>query len=169
MKFQTLQQIAITLSIVIVLNIFFNYGISVFISEPEFDDFCTKGYIEYQTKEDCEVNDGIWVPSPKMEENIPSGYCNANERCNAMYKTVRGEYNMSTFTILLVLGLLSLIVGFYWVKVSAVSLGLVYGGILSILISAMRSWSDIGEIQRFFLIGLVLAVIIFIGYKKTDK
>ena len=58
----TVQKIALTLSIFIVLNLLFNYAIFAFYTSPDYDDFCGKETRQYyDNKDSCEAIGGEWV------------------------------------------------------------------------------------------------------------
>lgn len=50
------------IGITIVLAFFFGYGIDTFYKNPEYEDFCgEKEFEAYDTKEECEANNGKWT------------------------------------------------------------------------------------------------------------
>jgi len=181
------QKLAIVLSIIVVLNLFFNYGVSTFYDAPEYDNFCTEEFLakKYDTQEACESEDvgGLWIESdvyyggramPKpvmMEEPIigtVDGYCDASKSCRDIYQTAIDLYNRNVFIILLVTGLASLTASFF-ILAEAVSIGLSYGGILSVVIGAMRYWSAMDDYLRFAILGIALTVLIWVGVKKVRE
>jgi len=174
----TLQKIALALSIIVVLNLFFNYGIYTFYPSPEYDDFCaeeTRKY--YDNKEDCEAIGGEWMLyegardiKPISEIEAPTSYCDAQATCREQYKATNSLYNRNAFVALVILGAVSVVLGFVSVAVSAVSAGFLFGGLLSFFIGTVRYWSDMNDYLRLVVLGIVLAVLIGIGYYKLkDK
>lgn len=179
----TLKKFALALSIVVVLNLFFNVGIAAFQREPKFDDFCgldTRQY--YETKEACEAQGGEWIgyaggpyPYPKPvrvalppEVGIqePREYCDAQATCRKEHQAAINLYNRNVFIALVVLGTVSVALGIFFNAVSAISFGLLYGGLLSFLIGTSRYWSDMNEYLRFVILGIVLAALLWVGYRK---
>lgn len=179
----TVQKIGLALSIIIVLNLFFNYGIYTFYPSPKYEDFCTEEITRkaYDTKESCEAIGGVWITSfsqefggeravpikPEGEAEFKS-YCDATFTCRENWQDIRSIYNRNVFIILVILGLLSVIAGLFAASVSAVSSGLLYGGFISFFIGTVRFWSDMNEYLRFIILGIVLVVLIVIGYKKLN-
>jgi len=181
----TIQKIALTLSLIIVLNLLFNYAIFAFYSSPKYDDFCGKETRQnYDNKDSCEAIGGEWVaynqgrPYPKPIRVAPSGeeylesteYCDTTKSCREQYDEDRNFYNRNVFIMLVSLGTVSFIAGFFLVAVPAISSGLLFGGLLSMFIGNVRYWSDMSEYLRLIVLVVVLASLIWLGYRKLkDK
>lgn len=184
----TIQKIALTLSIVIVLNLLFNYAIFAFYTSPNYEGFCGKETRQhYDNKNSCEAIGGEWVaynqgpyprpikvaPPPGGEgavEELPEYYCDTTKSCRNEYDEARNFYNRNVFIMLVSLGAVSFIAGFFFVSVSAISSGLLFGGLLSIFIGNARYWSSMNEYLRLVVLAVVLASLIWLGYRKLkDK
>lgn len=182
----TLKKFALALSIVVVLNLFFNVGIAAFHREPKFDNFCgleSRQY--YDSKESCEAVGGEWIgyagrpfpgparnaepePAriPKLGVEEPREYCDAQATCRKEHQAAINLYSRNVFIALVVLGTISVALGIFFNAVSAISFGLLYGGLLSFLIGTSRYWSDMNEYLRFVILGIVLVALIWVGYRK---
>lgn len=181
----TLQKIALTLSIIIVLNLFFNYGIYTFYPSPKYDNFCTEEtHKYYDKKESCEAIGGEWVAYqqgvyPKYIESTPQSnsetvkqteYCDNEATCRKQYEGIVSLYNRNVFIVLVILGVISVALGFFLVSVSAVSSGFLFGGLISFFIGTIRFWSNMDDYIRLIVLGIVLATLIWLGYRKLkDK
>lgn len=181
-----LQKIALTFGIIIVLNLLFNYAIYAFYASPQYDNFCGKETRQnYYAKDSCEAIGGEWVaynqgPYPRPIKAIvpgtgeviegPENYCDTTATCRKQYDEARNFYNRNVFIMLVSLGAVSFIAGFFFVSVSSVSYGLLFGGLLSIFIGNVRYWSDMNEYLRLIVLAVVLASLIWLGYRKLkDK
>jgi hypothetical protein len=179
----TLKKFALALSIVVVLNLFFNVGIGAFYQEPKYEDFCgleTRQY--YETKEACETIGGEWIGyadgghypkpvrivEPALGPGIqePREYCDAQVACRKEHQTALNLYNRNVFIVLVVLGAVSVALGIFFSAVAAISSGFLYGGLLSFLIGTTRYWSNMDEYLRFIILGIVLAALVWVGWKK---
>ena len=180
----TIQKIALTLSIAIVLNLLFNYAIFAVYSSPNYDDFCGKETRQnYDNKDSCEAIGGEWVaynrgPYPRPIGVAPDGkeliqpteYCDTTKSCREQYREDSSFYNRNVFIMLVSLGTVSFIAGFFFVAVPAVSSGLLLGGLFSLFIGNIRYWSDMSEYLRLIVLVVVLASLIWLGYQKLkDK
>jgi len=148
------------------------------------------------TKESCEENNGTWnsfdesrkvalrgdqlictkgVESDTGEFNLncknqeqatfDNGYCD-NYKCYEEYDSVRDSYNRDVFIICAVIGLIVIFVGGIKLNKESVGSGVLAGGILTVIYGTIRYWEGLGEIMRFILLGLILGLLIWIGYKK---
>jgi hypothetical protein len=61
---------------------------------------------------------------------------------------------------------ISIILGFFLTAVSAVSSGLLFGGLISIFIGNIRYWSSMNEYLRIVVLAVALAALIWIGYRR---
>ena len=172
---------ALIIGIMIVLNLFFNYTISSVYKEPKFDNFCKQGQVmaEPKTKEACVAIGGSWnesssfteksgqpEPVPATREFKSVSTCNVYFTCQKQYEAARDIYNRNVFIVLVILGLISLIVSFFVMNITAVALGLSLGGVLSFVIASMRYWSAMGDYLRVVILALALTALIWLGVKK---
>lgn len=188
-KIFTIQKIALALSIVIVLNLFYNYGVFTFYKAPVFDTFCAEETRRhYGDEETCQKAGFTWrlysepyyerayrgpvppiarpIPLLKEAEDGPTGYCDTTLECRETYNQARDFYQRNVFVALVIAGALSMMLGFMITSAEAVSSGLLFGGIISILVGTMRYWSAMNDYLRFVILGIILAVLIWTGYKK---
>ena len=176
---------ALVVSIVVVLNLFFNYSIMLIYKEPKWDNFCKQEQINIipKTKEECLAKGGSWTENGKtrMEANEainadkpliqpitlePRSYCDQEFTCRKQFEEAQKLYNRNVFVVLIVLGVVSIIASFVLSNITAVSLGLSFGGILSLIVGSVRYWSDMDDYLRVIILGLALAALIWLGVKK---
>lgn len=177
------KKLILTLGIIIVLNLFFNYGVSTFYKEPKYDDYCKPEMFQksYSTRQDCESVSGMWQtndgeiyypekPMPasvsRIDSQIPQGWCNVSYICQKNFESARDVYNKNVFIILVIAGVASIIAGFSITQSEAVALGFSFGGLISLLIGTVRYWSSMTDYLRFIILGIALALLVFIGFKK---
>ena len=176
-------------AIAIVLNLFVNYGISVVYKAPQFDDFCREGGIgpypakpypypyplEQQQKEcksveliqelqsSCSEQKGYVAYKYNATGCPTEAYC---ETCQARFNDVSQKRNSNVFVILVVAGVAAILAGMV-VNAEAVANGFLIGGIISLVIAAIRNWGQLQDVLKLIILGVVLALLIWIGYKKT--
>lgn len=172
---------ALILAILIVLNLFFNYSISLLYKEPKFEDFCPmeKYNKVYTNKDMCVADGGMWTesvapidiksPTNPVSGQTVTGYCNATYTCQKNYDDARSVYNRNVFIILVVLGVLALVLGAFLAASSVVSLGLSFGGVLSLIVGSARYWSDMQDVVRVVVLACALAALIWIGIRKIKE
>lgn len=168
---------ALTIGIVVVLNLFFAVAIETAYPAPEFDNFCTQEQVnrDYADEASCVAAGGQWNENVNKPEpvgsnrNVSSGWCNPNFTCSQEYQDARENYARNVFVTLIVLGALSIAAG-YALRISpAVSAGLSYGGVLTFIIAAARYWDAAGDIVRLVIVGVALLALIAIGVKKFKE
>ncbi len=178
------------IGIAIVFNLFINYGLSTIYKAPDYEQFCNQSggsYKPYPYPAERYLGDFVKTNStcPEVRINgtmrrecnqaggaIITNYddqgCPTSEYCEMCYKQAddaRRKYDANVFIILVGLGALTVIGGIF-VSVESVGGGFLLGGILLIIIGAMRSWANLHEYIRLLFLGLALALLIFVGYKK---
>src|SRR3989344_784097 len=170
-----LKRTILGISIAIILALFIGYGINTFYKPPKYEDFC-KEQIRKQiitSEEGCIAVGGQWSVYPEkiISENktVIQGFCDPNYTCNKEYTSVREIYNRNVFIISVIAGLICVIVGGIVLKLESVSSGIMGGGVLSIIYGTVRYWGELADAGRFTILGIVLAVLIWIGYRKFKK
>lgn len=172
---------ALIIGIVVVLNLFFNYAISLFYKEPNYDDYFRQPQVvePITTKEACLQVGGQWTENPtyyKGEFATPvpvtspqiTSYCNPDFTKQQEFSDAQKVYQRTIFIILVVLGVLSLVAGAF-IANEIVTLGLSWGGVLSLVIASMRYWSSADNLIRVLILGFALAVLIWLAIKKFGK
>jgi hypothetical protein len=168
---------ALGIGIIIVLNLFFHFATRLVYKIPEYEDFCQSKQVEIRpdTEESCVAEGGAWItPAKEYYEEAPmtppigaeKAYCDPTYTCRQEFEDVRDVYQRNVFVVMVVLGLVSLILGFALAANEAISLGLSYGGILSFIIASIQYWSAMDDYLRVIILALALAILIYLGYRK---
>lgn len=151
---------ALIVAIIIILNLFFNYAISLVYDAPDRDM-----YFSVNTEDECAEIGGDWN---EFEEKTLSsageraGYCDAN----SAYNEAREPYERNVFIALVILGVISLGIGVLISGTSVVATGLSFGGVLSLIIGSLRYWSSADDIIRLLILAIALALLIWLGITK---
>lgn len=162
---------SLIIGIVIVLNLFFNYALSVVYNSPRYEDFCENSQVikEINTKDECIAIGGQWDENFYKGQidtrNIPEGYCNQNYSCNKSFEDSLRKYERNVFITLVILGVLSIGISFILVNI-AVSQGLSLGGVLSFVVASMRYWGNAPDVVKLLILLIALMALIYIAYKK---
>ncbi len=167
---------ALIIGIVVVLNLFFNYAISLFYKEPDYNVYFPQSQVvePVETKEACLKVGGQWTENPYKDGTpspIPSGFNNGKGYCNPdftkqqNFNEAQKVYQRNIFLMLVVLGIISFVVGAFLFN-EIVALGLSWGGVLSLLIASMRYWSTADNFIKVLILGFALAVLIWLAMRK---
>ncbi len=165
--------VAIIVAIVIVLNLFSNYAVSLIYQEPAYESYVKPAQVveNITTKDKCISVGGQWsenaYPTEKGATKI-EGYCNPNYTKDLDFQKDRASYEKKVFITLIVFGVLLLVLaGFMTVQILSVSFA--WGGVLSLIIASMRYWSLADRVAKVAILALALALLIWLAVKKFNK
>lgn len=182
-------------SITILFVFFIVYGIKAFYKEPKYENFCRIGdqidvayseghgyYYSYPVRakefnraEDClksaEAYEKFRKDCLDKKQDVIYEYdsngCQIAKSCTSCNKEFRNSlniYNRNVFIITGIIGILVIIIGAV-LHITSVSAGLFGGGVLTIIYGTTNYWSELGDLARFIILGIALAVLIYLGYK----
>lgn len=168
-------KISIIIAIVIVMNMFFNYAVSLVYKEPVMDNYIKPAQVveAITTKDKCISVGGQWsenaIPSPVVKgQTEVQGYCNENYTNQLNYDAARKVYEKKVFITLISLSVLSLIAGGF-ISISILSIAFAWGGVLSLIIASMRYWSQADNLAKVIILALALGILIWLAVKKFNK
>jgi hypothetical protein len=152
----------LAIAIAIILAFFVGYGIEVFHDSPERTDFCPEVY-EVIDEKACMEAGGIWNAdhAPKGER----GFCSNKIQCHKPYEDARESHDKVVFIVSLIAGVIAILIGMN-LKHDSISRGLSIGGVFLLLYGTMRYWTHANDILKFVLLGIALAILLWIGIKK---
>jgi hypothetical protein len=170
---------------VAILTAIFIYAVADAIAPPIDYNACNEHYRSYPEvgkQTNCSA-----VPMDKQAERACTDQeftyqpvydeygCVESWECNSCFKEQQDkqqERNMIIFLAAVTLGLLSIIAGFL-LPLGAihewVGLGFIIGGVISMFVGTAQYWGDLGRLWRPFVIGLELAVLLAIVYKRVNQ
>ena len=162
-----IKQKLLALAIAIVLVLFIAVGIDTFYKAPE--NPCGRIY-EAQPKafiSNCELlqepnKTNCFIEQQRFYENQSI----ESQKCYDEFQPIENLYKRNVFIILAILGVISIIVGFLLKELQALSLGLMFGGLITIIVGIIRYWANMNEYLRFIILGILLVILIWISYKK---
>jgi hypothetical protein len=168
---------AIIIALIVVLNLFFNYAITLVYPSPQFENFCPSRQVENMptTQEECLAVGGQWnqrispeAPAAKTPTTAPltESYCNTTYSCQNSFNNAENTYNRSVFIVLVILGIASLVIGTLLKTSDAISAGLSLGGVLSLIIASARYWTEAANILKVVILAVALVALIWLGLKK---
>lgn len=165
---------SIIIGIIIVLNLFFNYTLTLVYKAPEYESYYTRPQVvEAPTnKEDCLSIGGQWTENPTYLQQLKTGdktaqvgYCDPEYTTRLNYENARKVYERNVFITLIVLGIISLISGII-ISFEILSTSFAWGGVLSLIIASMRYWSLADNLLKVIILGVALAALIWVSVKK---
>src|SRR3989338_1929845 len=133
---------SLIIGIVIVLNLFFNYALSLAYKQPIYDVFCpnTSQVITIPDNEkSCVDKGGQWtnnsyygkpILAPEAELTQPIGYCDLQFTCRNNFEASKKIYDRNVFVTLVILGAICVAIGNFLKKNALISIALSLAGVL---------------------------------------
>lgn len=181
-------------SIAIIFVFFVVFGIKAFYKEPKQEDFCARGVLldvvytkDYyypeaypmRVKEPIEnvcakaitEYDKFRKSCAAKKSDVIFEYdgngCQAAKECTFCqqdYDKARNIYFRNVFIISGIVGIIAIVAGAV-LSIMSISAGLFGGGVLTIIYGTTNYWSELADWARFIILGIALAVLIYLGYK----
>lgn len=172
-KYSSVIKWSLVIGILIVINLFLNYAISLVYESPKYEDFCKQEQVvEATNKEVCVSMGGQWNATnyePKavsLDVSVPKGYCDPYFSCQKEFNSVNEIYNRNVFAVLVVLGVILIAISFTLTFNWILSVSSSMGGVLSIIIGSIRYWNDADNLVRVVILFLALVALIYFALKK---
>ena len=163
------------IAIAIIFFLFVAYAIEAFYEKPEYTDYCeefkTAKIVETQIA--CDEIGGKWTPyseiaRPIENQPVPQGYCDIDFTCREEWQSVLKVRDRNIFFIATIIGLITVVVAVL-LKKESVSSGLMASGVFLIIYGTVRYWGDLSDVLRTLMLGLALAILIWLGYRKLPN
>ena len=164
---------ALIASIIIVANLFFNYGLSFVFNAPKYDEYCfvreTKQIA--QEEQTCVQAGGEWVfdQHVNLVDSNNSGYCDLYTVCNQKYQDANKSYEQKVFISLILIGVLVLISSFFIKTNFVLSSSFALAAVLDFIIASIRYWSYSDELLKVLMLFVALVLLVYIAVKKFTK
>jgi len=164
---------SLIIGIMIVLNLFFNYALSLAYKTPNYEVFCPQEQVVIQpkTQNECTDKGGQWNENyydkpVRADEAIPAGYCDTQFTCRQAHADAQRNYDKNIFIALVLLGALSVLIGNFFKGNEVISNGLALGGVLSFVVASMRYWTSANDLIRVIILAIALGLLFWIAIKK---
>lgn len=160
--------------IAVILVMFLAYGTNLAYESPKYEDYCPQAmrpYIENETQQSCEMNNGTWIPQniECIKAPCPQGYCDYYSKCQPLYDNAEKAYSKNMFIIALAAGIIIIAVSALLISVPSIAGGLMLGSLFFIIYGTARYWRFMNDWLRFILLGIALVVLIYIGYRLANR
>jgi len=161
---------SLIVGMVIVINLFFNYALSLVYKQPDFAKFCpnTAQVIEVNTKDSCVAKGGQWNENnnyaPQKFESI--GYCDLQFTCRQDYDSAQKTYDRNVFVTLVILGALCVAGGNFFSGNMVIGQSLSLAGVLSFIVASMRYWTSANDAIKVAILAIALIILIWVALKK---
>jgi len=140
--------------IAVIFVMFCAYGVNLFYDAPEYEDYCDeRPYIidKNLTQQEIDQRNQYY------------------KECQDKYDVANESYSKNLFIISLVFSLIIIAISAFFIEVSSVSGGLMLGSLFFIVYGTGRYWRYMNDWLRFVILGAVLIILIYLGYKIAKK
>jgi hypothetical protein len=176
------KKVIIATAIAIVFAFFIGYLISAFYESPRYEVYCNDTIMVktsgYNSSTECETAGGKWSVSytydysnEKIASPSPSGstgFCDPSYYCSQKLRADEEIYNRNVFFMTSVIGIITLVISFF-LTLEFVSNGFLAGAIFLIIYGTIRYWGFMSNKIKAVMLGIVLAILVWIAYKKLRK
>jgi len=184
-KIMKVKELLMSLAIAIMAALFIGLFFDAVYSAPEYEDFCgldgprafkdrfevppeTCENVYFVSEEEiAQCNSEEGDPTFDYDENGCQVYSDCNY-CSKEYSNAQEEYNRNLFFIISPIGIILILIGLFYSFEVAAS-GFMFGGILLLIYSTGRYFSDMSKFMRVFVVFIELVLLLWIAKKKMDK
>ncbi len=166
---------SLIIGIVIVLNLFFNYALSLIYREPQYQAFCPNNsqvVIEPKNQIECVNKGGQWIENGYSVKpvpagvNVPPGYCDLQFTCRNNFDLAQKTYDRNVFITLVILGALSVALGSFLKGNMLLGYAFSMAGVFSFIIASMRYWHSADNLIKVVILAIALAILMWVAMKK---
>ena len=165
----------LSLAIAIIFAFFIGYGIEVFDSSPDYNNFCSPKIYESQNETACHEVNGTWQSYEEPTSTItdvptkgpkgPSGSCNQPYICQENFNNAQLKHDRIVFIVTLIASIIAFGIGTVLSR-EITSTGLYAGAVFTLLYGTIRYWQHADNLLKFVLLGLALAILVWIAINK---
>jgi len=172
----------LAIGIAVIFAVFISYALYVIYEPPKDYSFktndCYKTYNCQQQISDCQrqsnYSDYEYCYSTVTRSTQYKTCQELYDKCNEEFqkKTPQYIHSRNSFYILMVIGIITIITGILLTGLEGIGSGLMGGGILVVLWSLVYTrqyWFTLNKYIKLTALGVVLAILIYLGYKKLEN
>ncbi len=180
------KNLVLGIGIVIVYGLLLWQGIEAFYPSPQYEDYCTSVQAYYpdmyamkptgelecavnpspQQYNECSEQGGYLAPESYDNLGCPVSY--TCELCSKELSDATKSHGKTVFIIALIIGILTLIIGYAVLTVEPVGSALLASGIWAIFYGSAWNWSNLSSVWRFFLLLVALVLLIWFALRLNQ-
>jgi len=134
--------------LVIVINLFFGYSLSLIYKEPNYNTYCPQNFAYTPDK----------TETVAQQEQM--------NKCQNDFQAAENTYSKNVFVALVILGALLVLIGNFMKGNAVIANGLSLSGVLSFIIASMRYWSYASDLLHVGILAVALLILLWIAVKK---
>lgn len=177
------KNLVLGVGIFIVYLLMLNYGIQAFYPSPQYNDFCKNNPQYYYpgstpVKPAPEINCSVTPTQQQYDQcseeggSLAADTYDANgcaaafkcDMCNKDWVDAQKAHSKVVFVISLIVGMLTLLVGWLFLTFEPVGSSLMASGVGAFVYGSIMNWNNLSDIWRFLLLFVALVLLIWIAY-----
>src|SRR6185312_11681209 len=139
---------SLIIGLVIVINLFFGYSLSLVYHEPNYSTYCPQNFIFTP-----------YTPETAAEEQ-------QQITCQNNFQTAENDYSRNVFVTLVILGALLVLISNFIKGNAVIASGLSLAGVFSFIIASVRYWSFASDLLHVGILAVALLLLLWIAIKK---
>jgi hypothetical protein len=181
-----IKKIVLTIAVGVLFALFVGFLVDAVYPSPEYNDFCKPENRPVYEKFPYPASVNTSCPSINYNDPIYSsctsdkGYvaykldnsgCQVDpycDTCSVEFDKASKKYSRNLFFILAPVSILAIILGMF-LLLESIGSGFILGGILVLIYATIRVFGDLSKVMRAILLGVELALVIWLGYKRIEK
>lgn len=166
---------SLIIGIIIVINLFFNYSLSLVYKQPDYNKYFTQEQVVEPiiVKEKCLEVGGQWNEgdaryndSSISKPNTVKGWCDPDFTKRQAFEKIVKSYDRNVFITLVLLGAICVALGTFLKANFLIGTALSMAGVLSFIIASMRYWTSADDLVKVIILAIALAILIWVALKK---
>lgn len=164
----------------VILVMFLAYGTNLVYKSPDYNTYCNyTNIMPAKPNINCNLSQQVdlkiqscyssqGTPMPVYDENGCQRDVTCST-CNKDYEKADESYSQNMFIISLIVGIVIIIISALFIPVPSVAGGLMLGSLFFIIYGTARYWRFMNDWLRFIILGIVLAILIYLGYRLASR
>ncbi len=134
---------------------------------PDYNDYCNETVYPQKV-----LGDNFTAAEKEAYDQIIAEYQVKSNECNDKFELAMEKYQKPRFIFLATAGIIAIIIGGLIISIEGIGIGVLMGGVFSVISGTAGYWRQLGEYVKVFMLGAVLVVLIWVGVKiarREDK
>lgn len=158
------KNIVLAISISIILSMFLHYSFEIFVKSPDYRDYCNETIYPQKV-----LGENFTAAEKEVYDKAISEYQEKDIECQKSFELAMEKYQKPRFIFLAIAGIIAIIIGGLIISIEGIGIGVLLGGVFSVISGTAGYWRQLGEFVKVFMLGAVLVVLIWVGVKIAKR
>lgn len=180
-RFGKVKGVIVGIGIFLIYMFALGYGFQAFYPGPQWQDYCAQlnkpiPYIDgtncARTAEMNQLENQCYADGGQPAYDVDAKGCQVFKECdfcNKEFEKVHNSHTNVVFVIALIIGLITIGIGFAVLSVEPVGSALIASGIGALVYGTIQNWQNFTAVWRFVLLFIVLVLLVLLGLHMSKK